>query len=95
MSEATPSKSSAGSGVSEHVVGAAAASADEDTKTSAPPSVADSTPAIDSAERYRRISETAYELYAERGYLDGHDVEDWLRAEALVDQFLLEPTRAS
>jgi len=23
----------------------------------------------------------AYELYIERGCLDGHDVEDWLRAE--------------
>lgn len=24
----------------------------------------------------------AYELYEDRGYEDGHDVEDWLRAEA-------------
>ena len=26
----------------------------------------------------------AYELYEERGREDGHDVEDWLRAEAEI-----------
>lgn len=30
------------------------------------------------------IRERAYELYVERGYEDGHDTEDWLRAEAEV-----------
>ena len=29
-----------------------------------------------------QIRERAYELYEERGIEDGHDVEDWLRAEA-------------
>jgi hypothetical protein len=29
-----------------------------------------------------QIRERAYELYQERGNEDGHDVEDWLRAEA-------------
>jgi DUF2934 family protein len=28
----------------------------------------------------------AYELYEERGREDGHDLEDWLRAEELVTQ---------
>jgi len=28
------------------------------------------------------IARRAYELYLERGGQDGHDVEDWLRAEA-------------
>jgi hypothetical protein len=32
----------------------------------------------------RRIEEVAYELYEKRGREDGHDVEDWLRAEAIV-----------
>ncbi len=27
------------------------------------------------------IAQRAYELYLERGCHDGHDVEDWLRAE--------------
>ena len=30
------------------------------------------------------ISRIAYELYAQRGYEDGHDLEDWLKAEAIV-----------
>lgn len=31
-----------------------------------------------------RIAETAYKLYEQRGRADGYDVEDWLKAEALV-----------
>ena len=34
-----------------------------------------------------RVSRRAYELYEARGREDGHDVEDWLRAESeLVHQ---------
>jgi DUF2934 family protein len=33
------------------------------------------------------IARRAYELYLERGGQDGHDVEDWLRAESeITDQ---------
>ena len=32
-------------------------------------------------EEIRRL---AYELYAERGRKDGHDLDDWVRAEAEV-----------
>jgi len=28
------------------------------------------------------IRQRAYQLYEERGHEDGHDLEDWLRAEA-------------
>jgi hypothetical protein len=28
------------------------------------------------------IARRAYELYVQRGYQDGYDVDDWLRAEA-------------
>jgi hypothetical protein len=38
--------------------------------------------------RRRLISEAAYGLYAERGYAHGHDVDDWLQAEAAVDRLL-------
>jgi hypothetical protein len=31
-----------------------------------------------------RILRKAYELWHERGYRDGHDLEDWLDAEAIV-----------
>jgi hypothetical protein len=31
-----------------------------------------------------RIVRKAYELWQARGYRDGHDLEDWLDAEAIV-----------
>ncbi|MCI0427545.1 MAG: DUF2934 domain-containing protein [Nitrospiraceae bacterium] len=31
-----------------------------------------------------RISKKAFDLWQERGYRDGHDLEDWLDAEAIV-----------
>jgi hypothetical protein len=45
--------------------------------------------AIDPDLRYRMISEAAYRRYAERGYEDGYDQDDWLQAEEDVDHFLL------
>ena len=33
---------------------------------------------------WERISQKAFELWQERGYQDGHDVEDWLDAETIV-----------
>ena len=33
---------------------------------------------------WERISKKAFELWQDRGYRDGHDLEDWLDAEALV-----------
>jgi Protein of unknown function (DUF2934) len=32
----------------------------------------------------QKVAEKAYLLYVERGYADGFDVEDWLRAESIV-----------
>jgi hypothetical protein len=32
-----------------------------------------------------RISKKAFELWQERGYRDGHDLEDWLDAEAVCN----------
>ncbi len=45
--------------------------------------------ALDPDLRHRLVSEAAYGLYAERGYVDGYDVDDWLTAEAEVDHLLL------
>lgn len=36
-------------------------------------------------ERDEMIRQTAYCLYAARNYEDGHELEDWLLAEAQVD----------
>jgi hypothetical protein len=35
--------------------------------------------------RDERIRAAAYQLYEARGRLDGHDMDDWLAAEAAVD----------
>ena len=44
---------------------------------------------ISSEVRQRMICEAAYRFYVERGYLDGYDTHDWLRAEVEVDHQLL------
>ena len=42
------------------------------------------------------IAVRAYELYCARGCEDGHDVDDWLQAEAeLRDQAQPEPKQAA
>ena len=47
--------------------------------------------AIGAELRHRMISEAAYYRYAERGYCDGYEVDDWLAAEAEIDHLLLTP----
>ena len=42
--------------------------------------------------RHRMISEAAFHRYAERGYADGYDLDDWLQAEAEVDHVLVPPS---
>jgi Protein of unknown function (DUF2934) len=34
---------------------------------------------------WHRIATIAYELYEHRGRPDGHDLDDWLNAEAIVN----------
>ena len=48
--------------------------------------------AIDADLRHRMISEAAHRRYAQRGYADGYDLDDWLQAEAEaeVDHLLLQ-----
>lgn len=48
----------------------------------APPAVS----SIDAEERIRMIGEAAYYRYAHRGYAPGHDLDDWLAAEAEFDR---------
>jgi hypothetical protein len=36
------------------------------------------------SDMWHRVATRAYELYKERGEENGHDVEDWLKAEALI-----------
>lgn len=43
------------------------------------------------AQREAMIQETAYYRYVQRGYVPGHDVDDWLTAEAEFDHGTAEP----
>ncbi|HTJ44632.1 MAG TPA: DUF2934 domain-containing protein [Kofleriaceae bacterium] len=49
-------------------------------KTSAPPSKP-----IGADERLRRIAEHAYYLAEARGFESGHELEDWVAAERVID----------
>lgn len=40
------------------------------------------------------IRSRAYELYEQRGHDDGHDIDDWLRAEEEVRQRKIRSTAA-
>ena len=44
------------------------------------------TPAPPSRSRQEKIAELAYQRARERGFEPGHEVEDWLAAEAEIDQ---------
>ena len=63
-------------------------SATKSTKKMKPPTrspLAASPRSIELPEGMRdRILSKAFELWQERGYRDGHDLEDWLDAEAIV-----------
>ena len=42
------------------------------------------TGSVEEPSTHMRIHEVAYALYEARGCVDGHDLEDWLAAEAAV-----------
>ncbi len=44
-------------------------------------------------ERHARIAETAYFMASHRGFLPGHELEDWLTAEKEVDALLIGAPR--
>jgi Protein of unknown function (DUF2934) len=44
-----------------------------------------------SRELPQRIAQLAFQLYEARGREDGHDIEDWLRAEALLQRERILP----
>jgi|GEM_PF-1205941 len=38
-------------------------------------------------ERFKLISSRAYSLYEKRGFIAGHDIEDWNKAASEIDKF--------
>jgi len=52
--------------------------------------VRESAPSFNNVEFYARVARRAYDLFERRGREEGHDVEDWLEAEQLVKDELLQ-----
>ena len=51
-------------------------------------------PSSVSGEFQKQVARLAFQLYEARGREDGHDIEDWLRAEAVLQRETILP-RAS
>jgi hypothetical protein len=47
----------------------------------------DHTPPVDGAPTHDEIAQLAFNLYESRGRQEGHDVEDWLRAEEELGRY--------
>lgn len=52
------------------------------------------TPFVDPGQRAMLIAEAAYYRAEKRGFMPGHETEDWLAAEAEVDAGLLQGAAA-
>lgn len=48
----------------------------------------------DAQRRHRMIQEAAYSLYERGGFVHGHDLDDWLAAEAYIDSSALTDERS-
>jgi hypothetical protein len=46
-----------------------------------------------SEEQVEKIRQRAYELYEARGREAGHDIDDWLQAEAEIEAFKTRPAK--
>lgn len=49
---------------------------------------------IDGSPTHEMIAARAYELYVARGCEDGHDMEDWIRAESELRGRTMQPMSA-
>ena len=59
-----------------------------------PPKKQPTTVTSEPQELEHQISLRAYELYEARGREDGHDIEDWLRAEEGITEKKMRPIAA-
>ena len=50
-------------------------------------------PSLTPEARKARITKKAQELYEKRGRKPGHDLDDWLAAERMVDREIQEATK--
>jgi len=55
---------------------------------------ADNTASVDlTEERLAKLRQRAHELYEARGREEGHDLEDWLQAEAEVEELKMNAAK--
>lgn len=47
-----------------------------------------------SEEQVEKIRQRAYELYEARGREEGHDIDDWLQAEAEIEALKMRTAKA-
>ena len=60
----------------------------------APATKAKGVPSHNGEDRLEKIRQQAYFLFTARNGADGGDLDDWLRAEAMVDQLLTQSVPA-
>jgi DUF2934 family protein len=56
--------------------------------------IREAAPSFSTVEFYARVARRAYDLFERRGRKEGHDVEDWLEAERLVKDEMLQDSEA-
>jgi Protein of unknown function (DUF2934) len=59
------------------------------------PNLSEETELSDTNLLRRHIALRAYQLYEERGYVDGFDLEDWLQAEREILRQVEQPEKAA
>lgn len=62
--------------------------------TANPPKKPQATVTSEAEDPESQIRQRAFELYQERGGEDGHEVDDWLRAEEEITQKKVRPIAA-
>jgi len=70
--------------------GASAKLANKSSEPQSHTTAREAAPSFNNVEFYARVARRAYDLFERRGREEGHDVEDWLEAERLVKDELLQ-----
>ncbi|HKN85592.1 MAG TPA: DUF2934 domain-containing protein [Nitrospiraceae bacterium] len=74
--------------------GARAKSTNKSDERQLPPAIQE-VASFSNVEFYARVARRAYDLFERRGREEGHDVEDWLEAERLVKDELLQDSEST
>jgi hypothetical protein len=75
-------------------VGTKAKLANKSDESQSHAALREAAPSFSTVEFYARVARRAYDLFERRGREEGHDVEDWLEAERLVKDEMLQDSEA-